>query len=329
MSDKKMATIQALLDRADHPNTPPAEADSCRAKAEEMMVKYRIEEEMLRTTKLASGTAETPIVSEMVVCGYQNTWRDHYYSLAYYVAQHVGVRVVADYKRVMNEEAVEEYSIILQMVGFETDIRYAEMLYTGIRLTFSSLLEPKRNPQESDADNVYRLRSSGMERNRIAAVMWGQATHANNAKVTKLYAQACEARGEDPKVAGRQVNAKTFRESYADSFVSRINTRLYELKSWVAGQESGALVLRGRKEAVDEAFYERFPSMRPKPRIEGQDYSGCKKCAKAKSGRCRDHSYGPAPKARPFSPLGASAGRQAANAADLSGGRTPTRRLES
>lgn len=330
MSDnrKKMATIQALLDRADHENTPAPEAEACRAKAEELMVKYRIEEEMLRVTKLASGTAEQPIMEEMIVCAYGNKYKEHYYSLAYFVAQHAGVRVVADYRKAVNDENVEEFSLILQMVGFESDIRYAEMLYTGVRLTFSSLLEPKVNPRESDEDNVYRLRSSGMERIRIAELMWGSGSHANNAKVTKLYAAACAARGEDPKVVGRSVNVKTFRGSYADAFVTRIYNRLNAMKA-TAGLESGALVLHGRKDAVDEAFYARFPHLRPKPSIEGQDYSGCAKCKRAKSGRCRDHSYS-AGKAKPYSALGARAGRSAADTADLSGGRTPKRtgRLE-
>lgn len=327
MSDKRMATIQALLDRADHPNTPAPEADACRAKAEEWMVKYRIEEEMLRKSKLASGTAEEPILSEMIVCSVSNKYRDHYYSMAYYVAEHVGVRVVADYKRVVNEAYVEEYSVILQMVGFESDIRYVEMLYMGIRFTFSSLVEPKVDPKESDADNIYRLRSSGMERIRIAELMWGSGSHANNAKVTRLYAEACAARGEDPKVVGRTVNAKTFRESYANAFTSRIWSRLQEMRS-MSGVESAALVLAGRTEAVDEAFYQRFPNLRPKPAIDGEDYSGCKKCKKAKTGRCRDHTI--RYKKRPFSALGASSGRTAANTADLRGGREEkrTRRLE-
>lgn len=331
MSDKKMATIQALLDRADHPNTPAPEADSCRAKAEELMVKYRIEEEMLRQTKLASGTAEQPVAREMTVCALNNVWRDHYHTLAYWVANHVGVRIMADYKRAVDEDGQEKVMVVMNVVGFESDIRYVEMLYTGIRLTFSSLLEPKVNPQESEADNVYRLRSSGMERIRIAEVMWGSGSHANNAKVTRLYAQACEARGEDPKVVGRSVNAKTFRNTYADAFVTRIWSRLNEAKRGAA-DESGALVLRGRSEAVDEKFYELYPHLRPKAAVEGDtpNYTEeCAKCKKAKSGRCRTHTYRTG-KAKPYSALGASAGRRAADTADISGGRESkrTHRLE-
>lgn len=331
MSTNKMATIQSLLDLADHPNTPPHEADNARSKAEAMMHKYRIEEEELRQNRMAhgAGDVEQPVDRFVTVCATTNPWRDHYYTLAYYVANHVGVRTMGAYRYEETEQGRERV-VSLHVIGFESDVAYVEMLLTGIRLTFSSLLEPKVDRSLSDADNVYRLRSSGMERIRIAEVMWGNGSHANNARVTKLYNAACAARGEDPKVVGRNVNAKTFRQTYADAFVTRIWSRLAAAKR-DAGQESGALVLVGRKDAVDEAFYKLYPELRPKAELDGDglDYSTCAKCTKAKSGRCRDHTYRSA-KPKPYSALGASAGRKAADAADISGGRgfSRTERLE-
>jgi Protein of unknown function (DUF2786) len=314
---KKMRQIQSLFDKADHPNTPPDEADSARAMAQKLMAKYQIAEEQARQQAVAQGTDAKPIRDEFFLCDNGNKFYNEYWWMLAAVAAHVGVRTKYDWKAVDLEDGRRVYGLIAHIVGFESDVRFAEMLYTNIRAHFSETLEPRLDRSLTDQQNVYRLRNAGMERNRIAALLWGAAMTdgAAHGRVTKLYSAECKARGEDPKVVGRSVNAKTYRSTFAEEYVSAIRERLSRMRA-MAGIESGAIVLRGRKEAVTEAYYDFFPSERPKPRIEGENYSGCAKCKKAKSGRCRDHSYS-APKERPYSAVGAAAGRRAGESADL------------
>lgn len=318
-----MHKIQALLDRAEHPNTPLPEADSCRAKAEELMNKYRIAESELAASRLAGDASSLrPIRRDIVVCAVRSPYRHVYHSLIHFIVEHVGCRTSFAY---------DSHNLIARVIGYESDIRYLEMLFAGVRLTFSQTMEPKPDQRLGDAENVYALRSSGMERNRIANLLWGSSMTDGPAhgKVTKLYKAECERRGEDPKVVGRTVNAKTYRESFADGYVDRMYSRLCTMRNAAATSATG-LALFGRKEAVDEAFYTEFPNLRPKPRIEmrNTEKDPCAKCAKSKRGACRDHyiSYGGG-RERPYSSLGASAGRRAADTADL--GRTGTSRIGS
>lgn len=326
---KMLVQVQALWAKAEATEFPD-EAETFRAGAERLMKRFRIDEEMLRQTKIASGTAAMPVevLFPFLINPGASRYSNHYYTMIYNVMNHVGVRGLIVYGEHDPETGQPIYA--MNLIGFDSDVRLVEMLYMNLRETFAEKLEPKVDPKLSDVDNVYRLRSAGVERIRIARLMWGDGSHSNNAKVTRLYAEACAARGEDPKVAGRSVNAKTFRESYADAFVSETRARLRRMKA-TAAEEGGVLVLAGREDAVNEAFYERYPELRPAASLPGtSEYKPCEKCRKAKSGACRDHPRGSAGRPRAFSSVGWTAGTHAAREADLSraGSDRPTGKLE-
>jgi hypothetical protein len=313
----KLRQVQALLDRAEHPNTPPAEAEESRRKAETLMRKYQIEEEAARQGRIAEGLESIkPIIDEFPICAYNSQYRDHYISLMYNIVAHVG-NIEMAYKYVSGEQ-------MGFMVGFESDVRYAQTLYTSLRLHFAQTLEPTYDPSVSYEENVYRMRTAGIERHRIAQMIWPDGRPKGTPEVSDLYKRACSARGEDPKVVGRSTNVKTYRKSFADSYVGRIDMRLWEMRQSEPGAE---LQLRGRKQAVEDLFYERFPHLKPVTRedrqigegVRGGPNGNCEKCLKAKSRYCRDHNYlrPTMPKSRPHSRLGSSMGRDAADSAEL------------
>jgi hypothetical protein len=253
-----MRKVQALLDRADHPNTPEPEADSCRAKAESLMMKYRIEEEDLRAKGELFTETITPGSKIVTVCAAGSPYYNDYWTIANYVANHVGARI--HYKWGVTEDNV--YSLMAVVVGYEADIRFFEALYTGARLVFADRMEPKVDPRLSDEDNVYRLRSAGIERIKIARMMGYGETNSATAKVTNMYKRACKARGEDPVLTGRGTSVTAFKEQYSAGFLSKFHSRLWDARHAV--QTGGTdLVLHNRKEAVDEAFYQLYPNMRP------------------------------------------------------------------
>lgn len=321
-SDKALAKIRALLARADHPNTPPAESQSARELASRLMLKYQIDEAMA-----AKGQADNSLQPEWMefsVCSIFNPFKESYRLMVTVVMRHVGNL------RGGVEWSGDRQSYTAKLVGFPSDLAFFEALFTNAQLAFAAKLEPKVNPAHSDAQNAFTLRAAGMERRRIADALWGplpegagmNALKARTRKVTKLAKDYAVENGEDVEglFGQRGESMETYRRTYAEAFVEELWHRAYRYRAAVAAEEgSGVLVLRDRKEKVDEAYYARYPHMRPSDK-PAETYrspnADCEKCAKAKSGYCRDHqwlkpSYAQA-QPRSYSRTAADRGRRAA-----------------
>lgn len=251
-----MRRISAMITKADNPATTPEESATYRAKAEELMRKYRIEEEQLIAQ---DPQGIVPILQTLLVGHAASPFRRDHIWMWNDVALHCGVRSWVKWSSV-------ELGYVAHVVGYAADIRYAEFLFQAARLMMIAKLEPSVDPKLSDADNVYALRSAGLQRNRIAYLLWGsdlgQAGHAAHAKVGKLYAEACAAREEDAIVSGRKVNAAQYRSIFAREFGNRMAQRLREARDAV-DVTSGTVQLAGRDERIEEAFYTHFPELRP------------------------------------------------------------------
>lgn len=314
MTDTKMgAKVRGLLDTAESYRAEGNHeaAATYQAKAEELMVKYRIEQE--EALAVDPGAA-TPIQVDIDLCGMGSDYSTRYHHIWYYIAQHTGVRQWVEY--VYTEHG---YVLRAHAVGYAEDLSYAEMLFTSARLVFTEKLEPKIDHSLSDQVNVYRLRSAGIERIRIAEMMWDNTDKVFLSRVGRLYQAECKERGEEALLSGRGVTGKAYREQYAEQFVSTLRTRLFQARH-AAGVSGGGLVLHGRSERLQEAFYTFYPNQRPKPALpegDGSSEERCDKCAKAKSGVCREHrvSYSRAPKGTDPDSIAAQRGRMAGAAA--------------
>jgi hypothetical protein len=288
--DAMMAKIQKLIAVADDPTTTPEASANYRAKAESLMREYRIAEEDLIAEDQFS---ILPVTRKIVLVDRDGEFTDWYNSIWWYIASHCGLRIATRYH--WNRES-RETELLTTAVGYSSDIRYAEFLWNASRLMFATKLEAEVDTTLSDEENVYRLRSAGIERNRISALIWGAPTHSNNAKVTRLYAKACAERGEDAVVSGRKISAKDYRTVYARSFAYGIHDRLREARD-AADTVGGGLVLHGRKERVDEAFYEIFPDRRPQPEPEVTVEASAEAGAVAKAKKDKPAKYRPMSKA--------------------------------
>lgn len=286
VTDKKFdleswsAKIAALIAKAERTDNE-AEAATFRAAADRLMRKFQIAEEGLIAE---DQTSILPVEREIHLADIDSKFHSLHLTMWAATARHCGVEYVYRY------QTGGKY--VATVIGYASDVRYAEFLHNSARLMMIAKLEPAVDPNKSDEDNVYALRSAGIERIRIATMIWGEGSHSNNAKVSRLYAAACAKRGEDPTVSGRQVNAKTFRTVYAESFATRYSARLREARDATDKAEGGALVLSGRAERVKEAFYKRFPQYRPAPASEPAEPTGpCPDCAKTKSKtkKCQIH----------------------------------------
>lgn len=246
--------LAGLVANADDERLSEEARTAYRAKAEQLMRKYRIEEENLIAAD--PGSIE-PIQFNIEVSNLDSFFHAYHEQLWLQVACHCGIR----YAYVWNS-ARRGYDATA--VGYESDIRYAAFLFQSAKLMLIAKLEPDVDPKLSDKENIYRLRSAGIDRQRIAEMVFGHRGHQEGLRVGRLYKEACTERGEEAAVSGRNVNAKTYRIAYADQFKRAFGNRLFEARN-AADSIGGAVEMHGRAERVDEAFYKLFPSCRPHP----------------------------------------------------------------
>lgn len=331
MNADKLATITArvrkLLDLSNDPGATPAEAELARSRADRLMQEYQIEEEAALAQDPASMKPEMVTIEIVQV---MDEFDDEYYTIFNSVSLQMGVR-----HRLVR--LGETWSA--QTVGYESDLRFVDLLYTQARRVFSEHLQPEVRPELSDAENAYRLRSAGIPRNRVAHLLWGASMGSDGApahgKVARLYKAECERRGENAALSGRAVNAGTFRAAYARQFTQTFAQRLRKAREG-ADKAGGTLDLHGRTERIDEAFYALFPEYRPSTEVA--EVKPCQDCAKTKhpSGKCKLHRPRQITKAdearwhrdnfSTAAQAGRSAGRNAAEKVALDG--KPAQRLD-
>jgi hypothetical protein len=303
-------TIGALIANAEDESLSDEARASYRAKAEAMMREYRIAEEDAIATE---GSLAVPVADAIVIMetdAYTNPLRQNYWAIMCHIANHCGIRIAGKYEGGWGASS----KLVANLVGYEGDIKYADLLWTAARLVFLTRIDVRVDRSLSDQENCYYMRGSGMSRKDIATALWGSGPTdgAAHGKVQKLYTAECTARGETPKVSGRGIQVDVYRQAYARGFTNEIFWRL-EAASTAVDKESGGLVLHGRKERVDEAFYNLFPAHRPMTDEErakneaeyAEAIADCAECKKTK------HSSGHCPMHRPSELTAADRKRQA------------------
>lgn len=318
-----MRKVSALLANADDPATPPAAAETYRAKADALMFKYKIDS---LTAPVQAGIAgPKPVWTTIWVARSSNEWANHYYGIASAICAHNEVRYSLEYKR--NEDDGHLW-LTLEAVGLASDVAYAEALTVSALAAFGKRLEPGVIPGEDFDAACLRMRQGGMERKRIAMLLLGAWSTENEMKAKNRQVSNAIKREalriEEPHLAeellGRTTNIKTYRKSYGAAFYSTLVGRIQVRRS-AEQLESHGLVLASAKDAVDEAYYEKYPERRPKATVESSAprQERCEKCDKAASGYCREHGWMKPKKYRAgtYSQAGAAAGRHAARTVDL------------
>lgn len=140
MASSKLTTVRALLDKADSTEFEH-EASALRAKAEELMRKYRIEQEDLLANRELSVETVEPQYFDIRVCS-RGQYAGHYGYIFGDVARHTGIRHRLTWSR--DKDGLWLWA---RGVGFEIDVEYAEALFTSARLAFQTKLEPEINPR--------------------------------------------------------------------------------------------------------------------------------------------------------------------------------------
>lgn len=282
-------TIRGLLANAEDEALPEATRASYRAKAETLMREYRVAEE---DALAVDPTSVAPIQHVIVIRSSKVGYGDlgSWYAMIFdTITRHTGVRYNLSYD-------ADFTTLAATVVGYEGDVRYTEFLWTAAYLMFSTRVDPVWSDDRSDEENIFLLRNAGVERRKISDRAWGNGTDsAARSKVQRIYVREAARRGEDVRAAGLGFNTDTYRQAYADQFYTTLRYRLSAARD-AADSVGGGLVLHGRSERVDEAFYGLFPSLRPStdtrtsaPWVDPRTTCDKKACKEGRA--CRDHAY--------------------------------------
>lgn len=271
--EARLHKIRTLLAKAESSKFPP-EAAAYRAKAQQMMREYRVAEEDLIAQDEFS---ILPSSVEIDLCALYSDFCQDYINLAYWVALHSECEI--GFKRDYRNNRMRA-----TIVGYPGDLRQAEFLLSAALLAFGEHIEPTVKPDLSDEENIYRLRQAGISRMNVAIMVWGAeigVKAAAHAKVGKIYKAECARRGENVLLDGKGISLGDFRAAYAETFNYRIAARLRDARDAAEGT-FGTVLLHGRKERVQEAYYQLFPSHRPKAPTELELKEAAERAAKAR-----------------------------------------------
>lgn len=294
--------IRGLLAKADSLDAMgnEGEAQAFRNKAEEWRSRYS---ESLNNALAEDPTSVEPelLVVELATPSSELT---HYRSIiADLIARHCDVRLYTT--------RPNWTSYRFQAVGFGTDLRYFEYLWTAADLMFSTRIDPHWDDTISPEENIFRMRRAGHTRKTIADRAWGEgagAIAANRVKVQGIYRKMAAAAGEATTAAGLGFQAKDYRRAYAQAFVDRLTRRLREARD-ASNTSFGVVVVHGRDKAVEDAFYTLVPEARPSQDVKvawKDPRDTCPRCIKLRADElkkpaeaqrdpsaiaCREHAY--------------------------------------
>lgn len=297
--------IGKLIAMSEDETLPAAARASYAEKAEMLMRQYRADEE--RVVSSSGPVLPEPFKITLVVGQghyFVSDFQDAYVHIWREISNHAELKSHVTYE--YDED--DKRTVVAVGYGYPMDVRLAQFLWTAAHLTFATRIDTKVDPSLSDQLNCYYMRGSGMERNDIAEKLWGSARTDGPAhgKVQKLYLAECAARGEKPTVGGKGFQAGRYRKAYADGFTDQFGWRLRDARSAVDAQ-SGVVVLKGRKERLEESYYAAYPDKAPATPEEQaaraaksaaywaaqeEEERACRTngaCSRAKSGSCKKH----------------------------------------
>jgi hypothetical protein len=273
VDDKFLKKIAALLEKAEKTDFGP-ERDALREKAQELMLKWQIDEWQLDEARAARGESRVNKIGTADFVS-ESDYRYEFLGMLARMAGVMGVRSV--YYNYQKSRASREApgTLKLQLFGYEMDLKYLEMLYATLMLEAASTLEAQPDPSLSFEENIYRLHESAVQWERIRVIMneaqerganWRRIPGAyaytdpdtrkfvpgasDGGVMRKAYRAWCEKIGEEPHTI---VNGKRYRRSFVMGFADRIVTRFYDIhqKATSSGTD---LVLYDRNRKVADEF---------------------------------------------------------------------------
>lgn len=262
--------VRALLERADHPNTPEPEAESCRSKADQMMLVYSIESFELKTD---DKTQAKPELRDMSYGRTGDAAADHQLAHMFYaMANHCGVKV--GFFGWLNSK----------VVGYPSDLDYLDLMFTAVRMDLSGKINPKADPRQSLEDNVAKFKSAGwqwvniyqalMAEDIVPKIGYGEYQPSKNGgPMFRAYKRWLKAHPDHQHIGE---NPKSYREGFVRGYAEEVQIRLYRMtreRKETVEEKGYGIVLRNRTDLLQDYLWEQFPNLRPH-----EEGCSCRQC---------------------------------------------------
>lgn len=318
---KMLERVRALLAKAASTNFPE-EADAFRAKADELMTAYAIEQWQVDALQDGQGKRPMPERRDVDFSWYSGTpFRDQLWWIYTELATHCRCKVVAN--KVFRAEDGRRVPVI----GLASDLDYLDLLFTHIMVDFMSQIDPKPDPQRlSYEQNLAMLKEAGLGWPEITRLMvdagmleykvttetrqrynadlrvsedyehdiarpWME--RKNYAKPAHDYRNWCKREG----VPQSYTDHRTYRRNFADGYYDALDSRLRAMRraardTYDQGHEAGGmeLVLRDIRQVINDVLWAEFPDLAPHP--EDCECTDChtRKCTdpECKRPRCKE-----------------------------------------
>jgi hypothetical protein len=268
--DDLMRKIQGLLAKAES-STHEGERDAFFAKAEELMMKYRIEMWELQQHQVGRISEREPIVKDFdygfaFESGPFPEIHDALWRLFYSVGSYTNC-ILVFHKQHYSGERKQYVSNVIPVIGTETDLAYMELLFSSLMTQLIEKVRPHYDPDKDYYRNLQTFREAGWNWLETAKIMQDHGFHTDvtTDKARHLTAHAYRRWCKRMNVPQDYANWKTYRRNFADGFATRVASRLSEMRdaqNKVKVDGTGMdLVLREQRDINREFMGQMFPDM--------------------------------------------------------------------
>jgi len=288
--DSILSKVRGLVNKAEHPETPPAEAQACREAADRLMLKYAIDQATLRQS-MPEAQRMKPSIMDIDIVEVGSPYEIYFTNLVMIICEHTRTQAVFFGLNYPSDllEYYDKYSnrpqIRAKIYGFEADLKYFEILYTTLLLHMSNGIDPKINPALSDDENSYNLRMAGYQWADIARMFyakghefgWDGVANGNGyMKFTGYWKRAANReaarRGEKHvHIPAKKNIREIWRKNFARSYTSTLRVRLANARN--SREVTGELVLRADMDAIRALLEKDNPNLKTSAAIDDTPYN--------------------------------------------------------
>jgi hypothetical protein len=265
-----MERIRNALNLAD--GSEGQEREAALREANRLMNKHAIDQAMLDAGR-TTGERRVPTSMKFLFMGINDAsweWVEDFRTLLASIAQTNRCRAAV-------HAGLYNYDVTL--VGMQEDVEWSQLLWMRIFMEFVSKVNPEWDLKLDLGENVARFKESGKKWDEIwAAGKQAQPDIDDNWIYDPQkcrYLMAAYKRFLRTNPDREQVGTQTFaayRYSFVRAFVTTVSSRLEQMRAdsqeQVDETSGSALALMDVSDRVDDAFYDMFPSLRPKTEEE-------------------------------------------------------------
>jgi hypothetical protein len=232
--------IQGLLAKAES-TEHEGERQVFMAKADELMMKYRIELWELQQHQAGRVKEREPVVKDFDYAFAFDTGpfpeiNEALWSVFISTAGFTNC-VLVYHKQHFSAETNQWKSRTIPVIGTESDLAYLELLFSSLLTQLVDQIRPKYDPDKDYYQNLRTFREAGWNWLEVAKVMQenGHHTDVTQDKARHLTAHAYRRWCKRPDVIALGItqnyaNWKTYRRNFADGWAERINHRMWEMR---------------------------------------------------------------------------------------------------